>query len=125
MNQLQHITLHNFISEKGINNKHIQLSYEVFGKALYSAPIILVNHALTGNSNVAGENGWWIDLVGEKRVIDTNQYTILSFNIPGNGYDGFVIENYKDFEARDIANIFLLGLKALKIEKLFALIGGS
>ena len=125
MNQLRHITLHNFISEKGINNKHIQLSYEVFGKALYSAPIILVNHALTGNSNVAGENGWWIDLVGEKRVIDTNQYTILSFNIPGNGYDGFVIENYKDFEARDIANIFLLGLKALKIEKLFALIGGS
>ena len=125
MNQLKHITLTNFISEKGIKSDRLQLSYEVFGKELYSAPIILVNHALTGNSNVAGEDGWWIDLVGQKKVIDTNHYTILSFNIPGNGYDGFVIENYKDFEARDIANIFLLGLKALKIEGLFALIGGS
>jgi homoserine O-acetyltransferase len=125
MNQLQHITLHNFISEKGIKNENIQLSYEIFGKPLHTAPIVLVNHALTGNSNVAGKNGWWIDLVGENKVIDTNQYTILSFNIPGNGYDGFVIENYKDFEARDIANIFLLGLKQLKVQQLFALIGGS
>lgn len=125
MNQLKHIQITNFISEKGIKNECIQLSYEVFGKALYTAPIILVNHALTGNSNVAGKDGWWIDLVGENNVIDTNQYTILSFNIPGNGYDGFVIENYKDFEARDIANIFLLGLKELKIDGLFALIGGS
>ena len=125
MNQLKHITLTNFISEKGIKNEHIKLSYEVFGKELYSAPIILVNHALTGNSNVAGEDGWWIDLVGENKVIDTNKYTILSFNIPGNGYDGFVIENYKDFEARDIANIFLLGLEQLKISAVFALIGGS
>jgi len=125
MNQLKHITLTNFISEKGIKNDQIQLSYEIFGKELFSAPIILVNHALTGNSNVAGHNGWWIDLVGENKVIDTKQYTILSFNIPGNGYDGFVIENYKDFQARDVANIFFLGLKALKINSLFALIGGS
>ena len=34
----------------------IQLSYQVFGKALHTAPIILVNHALTGNSNVTGES---------------------------------------------------------------------
>ena len=125
MNQLKQITLTNFISEKGIKNERIQLSYEIFGQELFTAPIILVNHALTGNSNVAGENGWWIDLVGENNVIDTNFYTIISFNIPGNGYDGFLIENYKDFEVRDIANIFLLGLKELKIEGLFALIGGS
>jgi homoserine O-acetyltransferase len=125
MHQLKHITLTDFISEKGIKNEHIKLSYEVFGKELYSAPIVLVNHALTGNSNVAGENGWWIDLVGENKVIDTNLYTILSFNIPGNGYDGFVIENYKDFEARDIANIFLLGLEKLNISSVYALAGGS
>jgi bifunctional aspartokinase / homoserine dehydrogenase 1 len=125
MSQLKHITLENFISEKGIKTKQIKLSYQIFGKALHTAPVILVNHALTGNSNVAGENGWWTDLVGENKVIDTNQYTILAFNIPGNGFDGFVIENYKDFEARDIASIFLLGLKQLKVTKLFALIGGS
>ena len=44
---------------------------------------------------------------------------------PENGYDGFLIENYKDFIARDIARIFLLGLEYLGIHKLFALIGGS
>ena len=103
----------------------IQLSYQTFGKALHAAPIVLVNHALTGNSNVAGENGWWNQLVGTNKVIDTNQYTVLAFNIPGNGYDGFEIENYKDFVAQDIAKLFLIGLEKLRVEKLFAIIGGS
>ncbi len=125
MSELKHIAIENFTSEKGDTYPELKLSYQVFGKELHAAPVVLINHALTGNSNVAGENGWWIDLVGENKIIDTNQYTILSFNIPGNGYDGFVIENYKDFEARDIAKIFLLGLKQLQVEKLFSLIGGS
>src|SRR5690606_28014485 len=97
----------------------------LFGKALGTAPVVLVNHALTGNSKVAGETGWWTDLVGDDKVIDTKLYTVLAFNIPGNGFDGFVIENYKDFVARDIAKLFLIGLEKLKIDKLFALIGGS
>ncbi len=107
------------------HTQEIELSYQLFGKPLHSAPIILVNHALTGNSNVAGEDGWWSDLIGDGKCIDTKKYTILSFNIPGNGFDGFIIENYKDFVAGDIARIFLWGLRALEIEKLFAIIGGS
>lgn len=103
----------------------IELSYEVFGKQLYSAPIVMVNHALTGNSNVTGKDGWWSSLIGEGKCIDTEEYTILAFNIPGNGHDGFVIDNYKDFVAGDIAKIFLQGLKILEIDRLFALIGGS
>jgi homoserine O-acetyltransferase len=74
---------------------------------------------------VAGENGWWKSLVGEGKVIDTNQFTIICFNIPGNGFDGFFIDNYEDFTVQDIASIFLQGLKNLKIKKLFALVGGS
>ena len=92
---------------------------------MHTAPIILVNHALTGNSNVAGKDGWWSDLIGDGKCIDTEKYTILCFNIPGNGFDGFIIENYKDFVAGDIARIFLLGLEQLEIDKLFAIIGGS
>jgi len=105
--------------------QEIKLSYQVFGKPLHTAPIILVNHALTGNSNVAGKDGWWSDLIGDGKCIDTEKYTILCFNIPGNGFDGFIIENYKDFVAGDIARIFLLGLEQLEIDKLFAIIGGS
>ncbi|WP_111708782.1 bifunctional aspartate kinase/homoserine dehydrogenase I [Lutibacter citreus] len=125
MSQLKNISLTGFVPEKGTQPINIKLSYQVFGKELHSAPIILVNHALTGNSEVAGENGWWKDLIGDNKVINTKEYTVLAFNIPGNGFDGFVIENYKEFVARDIAKIFLKGLNILNIEELFALIGGS
>ena len=64
-------------------------------------------------------------LIGEDKSIDINKFTVLAFNIPGNGYDGFVIENYKEFVAADIARIFLEGLAVLQITRLFAIIGGS
>jgi len=104
------------------------MSYQLFGKPLHEAPIVLINHALTGNSNVAGEGGWWTQIVGPGKVIDTNLYTVLAFNIPGNGQDqnpSNLIENYQDFTARDIAQIFALALEDLKITQLFAVIGGS
>ena len=124
-NQLQLIHISNFTTTSGYDLNDLPLSYQLFGKELGSSPIVLVNHALTGNSNVAGETGWWNSIIGEGKVIDTNRYTILSFNIPGNGYDGFVIDNYEDFVARDVAEIFIAGLKILGISKLFAIIGGS
>jgi homoserine O-acetyltransferase len=104
------------------------LSYQTFGKKIKEAPIVLVNHALTGNSNVCGRDGWWQDLIGDGKCIDTNFFTVLAFNIPGNGYDRNsenLIDNYKDFNARDIAKIFALGLNKLYIDHLFAVIGGS
>ncbi|MRX65822.1 bifunctional aspartate kinase/homoserine dehydrogenase I [Maribacter luteus] len=121
---LHQLEIKDFKTISGVS-QDISLSYQLFGKPLHEAPIVLVNHALTGNSNVTGPDGWWSALIGEGKCIDTNKYTIMAFNIPGNGYDGFVIENYKDFVAGDIARIFLSGLKALKIDKLFALLGGS
>lgn len=104
---------------------HIPLSYQLFGKELFSAPIILVNHALTGNSDVSGEKGWWKKLIGENQVINTEKYTVLCFNIPGNGYDNFFIDEYENFTVSDIANIFLQGLEILNIKSLHSIIGGS
>ncbi|WP_395972376.1 alpha/beta fold hydrolase [Chryseobacterium cucumeris] len=104
---------------------HIPLSYQLFGKDLFTAPVILINHALTGNSNVSGEKGWWKQLVGKNQIVDTDQYTVLCFNIPGNGYDDFLIEDYEDFTPSDIAAIFLKGLEVLQIKNLYAIIGGS
>jgi len=121
--ELKHINFsYRTDSQKEYN---IPLSYQLFGKDLFSAPIILVNHALTGNSNVSGEKGWWKQLVGEHQVIDTDQYTILCFNIPGNGFDDFFIDECEDFTPSDIANIFLKGLEILNIKSLHAIIGGS
>ncbi|WP_432279799.1 alpha/beta fold hydrolase [Patiriisocius hiemis] len=112
-------------TRNGARYQSIPLSYQVFGQPIGEAPIVLVNHALTGNSNVTGANGWWRQIIGENQIIDTANYTVLSFNVPGNGYDGFVIENYKDFEIYDITKLFLKGLEILKIKSLFAVIGGS
>nr|WP_255575933.1 bifunctional aspartate kinase/homoserine dehydrogenase I [Aestuariivivens sp. NBU2969] len=122
---MQHIIINDFTTESKVRIPEIKLSYQLFGQALSKAPVVLVNHALTGNSNVAGEDGWWKDLIGNDKVIDTKLYTVLAFNIPGNGYDGFVIDNYKDFVARDVASLFLRGLQRLNTGKLFAVIGGS
>lgn len=119
------INIQNFTTENGALYRTLPLSFTFFGLPLHSAPVVLVNHALTGNSQVTGENGWWNDLIGEGKTIDTRKYTILSFNVPGNGIDSFVIENYRDFTARDIARIFLEGIETLKIEQLYAIIGGS
>lgn len=125
MKKINSITIFSFTTESGTQFKNLQLSYQLFGQKLGTAPVVLVNHALTGNSNVAGENGWWSSIVGKEKTIDINRYSVLSFNIPGNGFDGYVIESYKKFIARDIARIFLEGLSVLKINQLFALIGGS
>jgi len=124
MDNLFKLNIKDYISENE-KNFNIELSYELFGQPLGQAPIVLVNHALTGNSSVTGKNGWWNSLIGQNKLIDTNDFTVLAFNFPGNGYDGFFIKNYEDLILRDIANIFLIGLEKLKIKKLFAIIGGS
>ena len=126
---LKYHSIVDFTTETGVVYDELELSYEVFGQELYSAPIVLVNHALTGNSDVASpHSGWWKGIISEGNLIDTNKYTIISFNIPGNGFDkkpGNLIENYKDFTARDVAELFGLALQQLKVEKLHAVIGGS
>jgi len=53
---------------------------------------------------------------------------VIAFNIPGNGFDNNpnnLITNYHDFTVRDIARVFWEGLLFLKVENLFAVIGGS
>ena len=126
MSALQNLNL-NYSTKSG-KTSEIVLSYQIFGKPLHEAPIVMINHALTGNSNVTGKGGWWNPIVGPNKVIDTNVFTVLAFNIPGNGHDQLpssLIENYKDFTARDIAEIFAIALEHLKIKQLFAVIGGS
>ncbi|MGB3606341.1 MAG: alpha/beta fold hydrolase [Psychroserpens sp.] len=127
MSVLQYIPIQNVELPSG-KTQDFELSYQLFGKNLHEAPIVLVNHALTGNSNVCGKEGWWSDLIGDNKCIDTKRFTILAFNIPGNGFDASednLIENYKDFTARTVAELFSLALEALNINALFAVIGGS
>lgn len=125
---LEKIEILDFTLQSKIKVPKIRLTYQVFGKSIGSAPVIVVNHALTGNSNVSGPNGWWNEIIGANKTINTEIFTVLAFNTPGNGFDGDVqnlIHDYKNFSAKDVAKIFWNGITQLGIDELFVLIGGS
>ena len=123
--ELKHILLENFETVSGSKIKKIQISYQVFGKELGSAPVILVNHALTGNSLVSGINGWWSEIIGLEKPIDTSKYSVLCFNIPGNGFNENNFDFNLDLNLGDIALLFVKAIDELKLAKLHAIIGGS
>lgn len=122
---LQFLSIPSYTTEAGVELKDYRLSYEVAGPTLGSAPIVLVHHALTGNSSVAGPEGWWAQLIGPGQTIDSKHYTILAFNIPGNAYDGRDCPLALGFSLRDVAELFGLGLRQLGIETIDTIIGAS
>ena len=112
--KLKHIELPNFKLKSG-KVQDISVSYQIFGRVLHTAPIILVNHALTGNSSVPE---WWDALLGSRKAIDTNKFTIVALDIPGNGFDeniDHLIFNYQDWTLEDVAQAFVVTLNELKI----------
>ena len=127
MSALNFIEIPSFLTRSGYQ-ANLELSYQTFGPVLGTAPIVLIIHALTGNSNVSGENGWWNDIVGAQKTIDTDHFTVLAFNLPGNGFENtaeHLIFNYKEFVAFDIAKAIKLALDQLNITNLHALLGAS
>ena len=125
MDQLNEIKIIDFKTESGEIIPSINLTYQLFGKPIGKAPIILINHALTGNSNLTGKNGWWKDVVGEGKAINSKKLSIISFNIPGNGFCSNNFYTPNKFHLGDIANLFLQALEKLNIKKLHAITGGS
>ena len=117
-----------YIDSPSLKHQKIALNYRVYGLPIGSAPVILVNHALTGNSEVTGPDGWWQNLIGIKKTIDLTKFTVLAFDIPGNGFDQkqeHLISDYKTITTRLVAEWFWEGVNRLKIKQLYAVIGGS
>ena len=123
---LGQVTLSDFRNWRGESIPSLTLTYQVAGPALGTAPIVLVCHALTGNSAVAGPEGWWAKLIGPGQTIDTIRYTILSIDIPGNEYAGSApLDDPSLLSVRDVARLWLLVLRELRVDQLYALIGPS
>ena len=80
MNKLHEINIVDFLADSGEITPSINLSYQLFGKKLGDAPIILVNHALTGNSNLTGKNGWWKEVIGDNKAINTKAIAVPNIN---------------------------------------------
>ncbi|MDO4880022.1 MAG: alpha/beta fold hydrolase [Capnocytophaga sp.] len=129
MEEILSYEIDNYKTSFGVYIPKVYVYYQVFGCPLGEAPVVVINHAFTGNSFVAGEKGWWGQAVGEEKVIDTKKYTILCFNIPGNGYGSAelnILHNYQHWAAVDIAQIFNQTItEHFGLEKVFALVGCS
>jgi homoserine O-acetyltransferase len=89
------VSLGEFEFECGQSIPDLEVAYEAYGE-FTGDNAVLVCHALTGSAHVAGAHGgeetagqaraWWDDIVGPGKAIDTNEYYVLSANVPGSCY---------------------------------------
>jgi homoserine O-acetyltransferase len=123
----------------------IDVAYETYGNPDATGDnVVLICHALSGNAHVAGLNnagdrkpGWWDNMVGPGKGIDTNKYFVICSNFLGgcSGTTGPSSINPKagkpyglDFPIitiADMVKVQKLLLDKLGIKKLLAVIGGS
>lgn len=125
MSEVKTISLPELTTHTGAVYRDFNVHYQVFGQDYTKAPVVLVNHSLTSDAAVTGINGWWSEIIGPELTIDSNHFSVIAFNIPGNGIKGNCIKTYTDFHTGDIALIFYEALQLLGINTLYAIIGGS
>lgn len=74
----------NFTTEAGVEIPDVTIAYQRWGEFRGEADgnnnVLLVEHALTGDTNVAD---WWCDLVGPGRALDTDRWCVVSTNVIG------------------------------------------
>ena len=124
--------------ESGIVLDQIQLVYEWTKRN--RAPVVLVSHPLTDDHKVIGneENpGWWSGLIGEEKSIDSNDFSIISFNVLGGcaGSTGPLSINrrtnkpygdtFPEITIRDMVHAERKALSVLGIDRLHTIIGGG
>ena len=123
----------------------IDVAYETYGELNEAGDnALLICHALSGDAHVAGYHspddrkpGWWDNMVGPGKGIDTNKYFVICSNFLGgcSGTTGPSSVNpatgkpyglaFPIITIADMVNIQKLLLDRLGIKKLLAVIGGS
>ncbi|MCU0259713.1 MAG: homoserine O-acetyltransferase [Ilumatobacteraceae bacterium] len=82
---------HPFAVESGAMLRRVDLAYETWGTLAPDASnAVLVCHAWTGDSHAAGRAGpghgapgWWDDLIGPGKAIDTERWFVVCANVLG------------------------------------------
>ncbi len=128
------------ILESGEKLGPITLAYETYGELnKQKSNVILVLHALSGDAHAAGKApiGWWDNMIGPGKGLDTNKYFMICSNVIGGcrGSTGPSSTNPKtgqpyglDFPIvtiGDMVNAQRHLIDSLGIEKLLSVIGGS
>ncbi len=133
-----------FKLENGKNIINPEIAYRTYGKLNKNKSNgILVCHALTGDQYAAGINpitgkkGWWSNIIGKGKVLDTNKYFIICSNVLGGcmgttGPKSLNPKSKKPYELKfpeisigDMVKLQVKLIDFLKIDKLFCVIGGS
>lgn len=124
----------------------VDVAYEAYGeRAADNSNVVFVCHALTGDAHAAGyhdqkkpeESGWWDNMIGPGKGIDTRYYHVICANILGGcrGTTGPCSLNpqtgkpygadFPSISVEDIVDVHVALLRHLGIEKVAAVIGGS
>ncbi|MDN5795251.1 MAG: homoserine O-acetyltransferase [Intrasporangium sp.] len=122
----------------------VRVAYETWGTLSPTADnVVLVEHALTGDSHVVGMEGaghptpgWWEGLVGPGRPLDTNRWFVVCTNVLGGcqGTTGPVssapdgrhwASRFPYITIRDQVQVEKLLLERLGIRRVAAVLGGS
>jgi homoserine O-acetyltransferase len=121
----------------------VTVTYETYGTLCPARDnVVLVCHALTGDSHVAAHDeqdspGWWDLVVGPGKAIDTDRYFVICSNVLG-GCRGTTGpnsispethrpygENFPTITIEDMVHVQARLMDELGIEKLLAVVGGS
>ena len=124
--------------------ENFEIAFKTFGSLNNSqSNAILICHALTGDQYVSGHNpiterdGWWSRMVGPDKPIDTNKFFVICSNVLGgcsgstgpkqkkNNEDIIYGGNFPSITIKDIVGAQVKLIDALKIDKLFSVVGGS
>jgi homoserine O-acetyltransferase len=134
-----------FKLESGKSLPAVTVAYETYGTLSPARDnVIFICHALSGDAHVAGyhddteaSRGWWDEMVGPDKGIDTLHYHVVCANILGGckGTTGPCETNprtgkpygseFPDITVGDIVELHRLLVKQLGIERLAGVIGGS
>ena len=129
------LKIKNFSLESGKVLPEVDFSYRTYGiYKSYKTNVVLVFHALTGNSDCSD---WWNGIIGEGKIIDPKKYFIICANFLGSCYGSTGPESinpetgipyhsdFPEITIGDIARQHLAILESLGIEKVSLGIGGS
>lgn len=139
------VTTEPFIFESGQTLPGFTLRYETYGRPNAARDnAILICHALSGDHHCAGihslndrKPGWWNNLIGPGKPVDTNRYFVLCSNVIGGcqGSSGPLSINpetrkpygvaFPFVTIRDMVRAQKIWLDGIGIRKLHAVIGGS
>ena len=146
-NRLNHLQVAHFteplVLERGASLPEFRVAYETYGTLnAERSNAVLICHAISGDSHVASHDadddpGWWEELVGPGRAVDTNELFVICSNVlggcrgttgPGDCPPGTSRPYGASFPAitlGDMVDAQARLIDSLGIERLAAVMGGS